>query len=251
MSDLVSIITPSYKSEKFIAKTIESALSQTHMAWEMLIVDDMSPDNSNKIINGFADSDERIKLIKLEKNSGPAIARNTAIEEARGRYIAFLDADDLWSQDKLQKQLAFMRKNDTAFTYSSYSLIDESDNTLGHFAAEPIISYNSMLKTSSVGCLTAIYDAGKLGKMFMPDILKRQDYGLWLNILKKIGSAQGIDESLATYRIRTTSVSSNKLNAAKYQWKFYREIEKLGLLQSSYYFAHYAYNGLNKYKQKS
>lgn len=248
MENLVSIITPSYKSASFITPTIESALNQTYKNWEMLIVDDLSPDNSNEIIEGFAQNDDRIKLIKLTKNSGPAIARNTAIEAAKGRFIAFLDADDLWNDNKLQKQIEFLKARDAAFTYSSYDLIDEAGNPLGSFRAPPTINYKSMLKTSSVGCLTAIYDADKLGKMYMPHILKRQDYGLWLDILKKIGSAEGMDDVVATYRIRKSSVSGNKFNAAKYQWKFYREIEKLNLLQSSYYFAHYAYNGLNKYK---
>jgi len=249
VNNLVSIITPSYKSEKFISETIESVLSQTYQNWEMIIVDDCSPDNSNKIIEEYCEKDDRIKLIKLEKNSGPAVARNRAIEEAKGRYIAFLDADDLWKPEKLEKQLLYMNENNLAFAYSSYDLIDENNNNIGTFITKEIITYEDMLKTCSVGCLTAIYDTKKLGKVYMPNILKRQDYGLWLKILKKIDSTKGILEPLAIYRIRKDSVSSNKIKAAQYQWKIYREVEKLNFFQSIYYFIHYAYNGVIKYKK--
>ena len=247
-NELVSIITPSYKSERFISQTIESVLAQTYKNWEMIIVDDVSPDNSNEIIEEYSKKDSRIKLIKLEKNSGPAVARNRAIEEAKGRYIAFLDADDLWHPEKLEKQIAFMSKNDLAFTYSSYNLMDEEGNSLGSFKTKEKITYSEMLKTCSVGCLTAIYDTKKLGKVYMPNILKRQDYGLWLKILKEINTTKGIVEPLGTYRILKNSVSSNKINAAKYQWKIYREVEKLSLVKSAYYFVQYAYYGFKKYK---
>ncbi len=248
MNELVSIITPSYKSEKFISDTIETVLNQTYQNWEMIIVDDKSPDNSNKIIEQYVKKDSRIKLIKLEKNSGPAMARNKAIEKAQGRYIAFLDADDLWKSEKLEKQIKFMQENELVFTYSSYDLIDEDGKGLGTFITKEEISYKEMLKTCSVGCLTAIYDTQKLGKVYMPLILKRQDYGLWLKILKEIKMTQGILEPLATYRILENSVSSNKFKAAQYQWKIYREVEKLDIFFSMYYFIHYAINGIIKYR---
>jgi len=247
-NSLVSIITPSYNSENFISETINSVIAQTYKNWEMIIVDDMSPDNSDKIIEEFIKKDERIKLIKLAKNNGPAVARNAAIKEAKGRYIAFLDADDLWIPEKLEKQINFMNKNNLSFTYSSYNLIDENNKNLGSFITKEKITYNEMLKTCSVGCLTAIYDTKKLGKVYMPNILKRQDYGLWLKILREINTAKGILEPLGTYRILKNSVSSNKINAAKYQWKIYREVEKLGLAKSAYYFVQYAYYGFKKYK---
>ncbi|WP_223229390.1 glycosyltransferase family 2 protein [Campylobacter concisus] len=241
---------PSYNSEKFIIESVESVLVQTYSNWELIIVDDCSPDSSNHIIMKYVDSDHRIKLIKLEKNSGPAVARNTAIEAANGRYIAFLDSDDVWLPNKLEKQIKFMQDNDLAFTYSSYKLVGEDNEDLGLFITKDKISYFDMLKTCSVGCLTAIYDTEKIGKQYMPLILKRQDYGLWLKILKLIGETRGILEPLATYRIRKNSVSSNKVKAAKYQWKIYREIEKLSFLKSLYYFVFYAYNGVTKYKNK-
>lgn len=246
-NNLISIITPSYNSEKFISKTIESVLSQTYTNWEMIIVDDCSPDNSNEIIEEYCKKDSRVKLIKLEKNSGPARARNTAIKEAKGRYIAFLDADDLWLPDKLEKQIKFMNENNLSFTYSAYKLIDEEDNDLGVFIPREELTYEDILKTNDIGCLTAIYDTEKLGKVYMPNILKRQDYGLWLKILKEIKETKGIVEPLAIYRIRKNSVSSNKLKAAIYQWKIYREVEQLNLIKSLYYFTHYIWNGIKKY----
>ena len=246
----VTIIMPSYNSEKFIVESVESVLAQTYSNWELIIVDDCSPDDSNNIITKYVDNDSRIKLIKLQKNSGPAVARNTAIEAANGRYIAFLDSDDVWLPNKLEKQIKFMQDNDLAFTYSSYKLVGEDNEDLGLFITKDKISYFDMLKTCSVGCLTAIYDTEKIGKQYMPLILKRQDYGLWLKILKLIGETRGILEPLATYRIRKNSVSSNKVKAAKYQWKIYREIEKLSFLKSLYYFVFYAYNGVTKYKNK-
>ena len=138
---LVSIITPSYGSERFISDTVNSVLVQTYQDWEMIIVDDVSPDNSNEIIEEYIKKDNRIKLIKLEKNSGPAIARNRAIKEAKGRYIAFLDADDLWIPEKLEKQIVFMSENNLDLTYSSYKLIDEDNNSLGKFMTKKNISY--------------------------------------------------------------------------------------------------------------
>lgn len=248
MSNLLSIITPSYKSENSISKTIESVLSQTYKNWEMIIVDDVSPDNSNAIIEAYCKQDSRIKLIKLEKNSGPAVARNRAIKEAKGRYIAFLDADDIWMPEKLEKQIAFMDKYNLNLTYSSYYLQDEENNDLGIFITKENISYESLLKTNSIGCLTAIYDTKSLGKVYMPDIIKRQDYGLWLKILKEIGSTKGILEPLATYSIMKNSVSSNKLDGARYIWKIFRDVEELSIFKSSYYFCHYVYSGLKKYK---
>jgi glycosyltransferase involved in cell wall biosynthesis len=235
-NNLVSIITPSYNSSKFISQTIESVLAQTYQDWEMIIVDDASPDNSNKIIEKYIQKDTRIKLIKLKKNSGPAVARNTAIEEASGRFIAFLDADDLWLPEKLEKQINFMERNNYFLTYSSYNLISENNKNLNKTIIAPKkINYHMLLKSNKIGCLTAIYNAEELGKIYMPLINKRQDYGLWLKILKKIDYAYGIEEVLATYRILNNSISSNKINLLKYNYRLFREHEKLSVQKSIYY----------------
>ncbi len=245
---MVSIITPLHNAEKFIAQTIESVLAQTYQEWEMIIVDDLSLDHSASIVEAYVQKDPRITLIKQKQKSGPAGARNRAIQAAQGRYIAFLDADDLWMPEKLEKQISFMIKYDSAFTYSSYKVIDMDNEVLTTFVTLPDISYESMLKTCSVGCLTAVYDREKLGKMYMPKLPRRQDYALWLSILKKIGTAKGLLEPLAYYRIGQTSVSSNKINAAAWQWKVYRDVEQLSLTKSIYYFVNYVYFGIKKYR---
>lgn len=234
--ELVSIVMPSYCSGRFISYAISSVINQTYENWEMIIVDDVSPDNSNDIINGYVKNDSRIKLICLVNNSGPAVARNRAIEEAKGRFVAFLDADDLWMPDKLEKQISFMQENDTALSYSSYELIDEAGNRLGFIKSPPEkLNYQDMLKENQIGCLTAIYDKKILGKCYMPLIRKRQDYGLWLSILKQIPNASKVQGVLAVYRVREDSISSGKLGLLKYNFKLFYNIEKMPFIKSVYY----------------
>lgn len=246
MNELVSVITPSYNSEEFIAQAIESVLAQSYQLWEMIIVDDGSLDASADIINSYCWNDARIKLITVGEKSGPGKARNLAIKAAKGRYIAFLDSDDLWLPEKLAKQIIFMQEHKLAFTYASYQLTNQDNDDLGVFITAEQISYEDLLRTSNIGCLTAVYDTHRLGKLYMPEIMQQEDYGLWLAILKRIKNAIGMQEPLAVYRLRKGSISSNKLYAAMYQWIVYRDIEKLGLLPSIYYFLHYAYHGLMK-----
>ena len=250
MNNLVSIIMPSYNSEKFIRESIDSVMAQTYQNWEMIIVDDVSQDNSNKIVEQYTKKDNRIKLIKLEENSGPAIARNKAIEEAKGRYIAFLDSDDYWSEDKLSKQLHFMKENNYELSFTSYVSIDElTGKILRHIKVPPRVDYKKLLKQNIIGCLTVIYDTERLGKVMMPNIIKRQDYALWLKLLKRVPYAYGLGESLAYYRVRDFSVSSNKIIASKYHWKVLRDIEKLPLYKAIYYFWWYTYKSIMKYKK--
>lgn len=233
---LVSIITPSYNSSKYISQTIASVLSQTYQNWEMIIVDDASPDNSNHIIEEYCKKDNRIKLIKLETNSGPAVARNLAIQEAKGRYIAFLDADDLWLPQKLEKQVAFMQEKDCALSYTAYETMDAKGNKLEKIIVPPLhLRYSDMLKSNYIGCLTAMYDTHKLGKVYMPLLKKRQDYGLWLKILKQTDYAYGIAEPLARYRIRLESVSRDKVNLIKYNYLLFRKHEGFSVIKSAYY----------------
>ncbi|CAA6812530.1 MAG: Putative N-acetylgalactosaminyl-diphosphoundecaprenol glucuronosyltransferase [uncultured Sulfurovum sp.] len=247
-NSLVSIITPSYNSVRFIKSTIKSVLNQTYENWEMIIVDDVSSDNSNEIIEKYSQKDSRIILIKLKENSGPAIARNRAIEEAKGRYIAFLDADDLWLPEKLDKQISFMNDKNSSLSYTAYDLIDEEDNNIGSFKPPSVVSYSSMLKTNSIGCLSAMYDTKYLGKVYFPDIIKKQDFALWLKILKTTNTAQGLIEPLAFYRIRKISVSSSKVKNSIFVWRIFRTHEDLNLIKSIYYFTYYTLNGLLKYK---
>ena len=233
-NDKVSIITPLYNCEKFIGETIQSVLKQTYSNWEMIIVDDCSSDNSIKIVEKI--NDKRIKLVKLDRNSGAAASRNKGIEIATGRFIAFIDSDDLWKEDKLEKQIKFMTENNYSFSFSDYELISENSNRTGKIKKAPLIlDYEQQLRYNHIGCLTVIYDTKSLGKIYMPLIRKRQDYALWLKILKQNINGYGLQECLAFYRIRNNSVSSNKLEMVLWNWRLYREAEKKSFIKSAYY----------------
>ncbi|MGY5393441.1 glycosyltransferase family 2 protein [Acinetobacter sp. NigerLNRRAM0016] len=244
----VSIITPSYNSAEFIEKTINSVLLQTYTNWEMLIIDDCSTDDSIGLIQSYIDKDARIKLIQLQKNSGAAVARNKGIQNAQGRFIAFLDSDDSWCYDKLEKQVHFMLENGYAFTYTAYHKVNELGENIGNMYIPDKVNYHQLLKTCIIGCLTAMYDVHKLGKMDFPLIRKRQDFALWLKILRYEPFAYGLQEDLASYTVRSDSISANKFKAAQYNWYLYRKIENLSLFLSSYYFLHYAVRGVLRNK---
>lgn len=227
--DLVSIITPTYNSEEFIAETIDSIIAQAYPYWELLITDDCSSDRTVSIVKEYMDKDPRIKLFQLSSNSGGGVARNNSIKEAKGRYIAFCDSDDIWTPDKLEVQLEFMRKKGTAFSYGSYILCDESGQEQGLNICLSKLTLNRILMDNFVGCLTAMYDTKKIGKVYMPTIRKRQDWGLWISIIKKCKIAYGIKKPIGIYRIRTGSVSSNKLALIKYHAKLYKEMLNMPL----------------------
>lgn len=224
MDALVSIITPVFNSEKYLSETVNSVLNQTYSHWEMLLVDDYSTDSSWLLLEDFAQKDSRIKVFRLLQNSGPAVARNWAIQNAKGQYIAFLDADDLWKPEKLRVQLDFMKKTECLVCFSSYYLINESGSLQQKMIeALPEISYKKLLKANYIGNLTGIYNAEILGKIYSPLLLKRQDWALWLCAVKKSGKANGIKEPLAFYRIRKNSVSNNKTGLVKYNYTVYRK----------------------------
>lgn len=244
MNNLVSIITPSYNSSFFIDKTINSILAQSYKNWELIIIDDCSRDNSCELIQHYVDQDPRINLIRLETNSGAAVARNVGIENATGRFIAFLDSDDIWLPEKLEKQVQFMLENDYALTYTRYHQVNENGELVGELYFPPQINYRKLLKTCVIGCLTAMYDTHKLGKVYFPLIRKRQDFAMWLKILKQIDYAYCVPEDLASYTVRSDSISANKWKAAKFNWKLYRDIEQLDIISSIYYFSHYAIRGI-------
>ena len=232
MPDLVSIIMPTYNSSRFVLKSIRSVQNQTYENWKLLISDDCSSDNTVELVGRIIADDPRVKLFRLEKNGGAGVARNNSIEMATGRYIAFCDSDDQWKPEKLEKQLAFIKEHDLAVCYSSYDKIDEEGNSLGMVTCLPKLTYHDMLRNNYVGCLTAMYDTQKLGKQFMPIIRKRQDWALWLKILKQCGEARGIQEPLSIYRDRAGSISSNKIEMLKYNWVIFYDVEKLGALRS-------------------
>ena len=246
---LCSIIMPSYKAKSYIARSIQSIQQQTLTDWELIIIDDASHDGTAEYINNeFVKLDARIKLLELEKNSGAAVARNTGIEAAQGRFIAFLDSDDVWIDTKLERQLAFMEEHGHDLTYTAYDKVDEKGEALGYVGVPDKVSYKQLLKTNVIGCSTAIYDTSAVGKVYMPLIRKRQDFGLWLRVLKKIDYAVGINEPMTVYTVRKGSVSSNKKEASQYTWRIYREVEKLPLLSCIYYFSHYSVRGVLRSK---
>lgn len=230
--DLVSIITPTYNSSKYIVETIESILNQTYSNWELLITDDCSIDDTLKIIDAYVLKDKRIKLFQLNENSGAGIARNYSIEKSSGRYIAFCDSDDQWLPNKLAKQVSMMKENGIALSFSSYHIIDEEGHPKGKVIAKSKVDYKVMLRNNYIGCLTAMYDAIQLGKVYMPEIRKRQDWALWLSILKLTDKAYGIKEPLAVYRDRSNSISTNKKDLIKYNWAIYRDVEGFSFLKS-------------------
>jgi len=212
-----------YNSEKFISETIKSILNQTYKNWELVLIDDCSHDNTLKIVASFIN--EHIKLIKNKENLGAAISRNKGIDSAKGDYITFLDADDLWKPNKLEQQIAFMQSKKCAICYTSYDLINE-EGQLMHEQVRALkeLSYTKLLKSNYIGNLTGMYNAKVLGKITSPNLRKRQDWLLWLSAIKKSGEpAMGIQESLAYYRIRKNSMSSNKFNLVKYNYWVYRK----------------------------
>lgn len=244
---LVSIITPVYNAERFVSETIESIQNQTYDNWELLLVDDCSKDESYKIINRYMKNDDRIKYIKLDKNSGAAVSRNTGIKNAKGRFIAFVDSDDLWEPEKLEKQVSYMIDNKIGFTFTSYRYMKEDGTKTNKIAKAPNkINYNGLLKNTIIGCSTVLLDRDIIGDFTMPLVKKGQDTATWLMILRNQDYAYGIEEALVNYRIVGNSLSSNKFKALKRTWNTYRNVENIGFLKSSYVFCFYVYNAIKK-----
>lgn len=239
MENLVSIITPMYNSERYVEFTIKSVQDQTYNNWEMIIIDDCSKDSSVKIVEKFISEDNRIKIIKLTKNSGVANARNEGIINAKGDFIAFLDSDDLWHPNKLKVQINFMKKYNYIFTYTAHGYIDENNNIIrGSFKVPKTINYRTLLKGNAIHCLTVIIDRRVVNSLTMPNI-KHEDFATWLYLLKNYNIANGINENLAIYRKSLNSLTSNKIKSAIWTWNIYRNYEKLSLLKSLYYFINY------------
>ena len=231
---LVSVIMPAYNCAAYIEEAIQSVLAQSYSYWELLVVDDCSSDQTVALVQRLQQQDTRIRLLQNTTNLGGAGARNRAIEQAKGRYIAFLDADDFWLPTKLEIQIKAMQQHHYAFMFSAYRLVGEQGECLGHVDVPRRVDYAMLLKHNYIGCLTAIYDTGQLGKIFMPVVRKRQDFALWLQVLKRADAAYGINEPLACYRIRAGSLSGNKKDAFSYYWKVLREVEGLSWLRSAY-----------------
>jgi glycosyltransferase involved in cell wall biosynthesis len=222
---LISVVTPVFNASEFIRETINSVLNQTYSNWELILIDDASTDGSGKICSEMSSKDSRIHFEIQPVNKGAAFCRNRATELASGKYIAFLDADDLWAPEKLEFQLRFMQENECDVSFTSYLHIDEKGNSLHkRVIAIPSLSYKKQYRNNYIGNLTGMYHAEKIGKVKSANLRKRQDWALWLEAIKKSGSpAKGINRDLAFYRIRKNSMSINKFPLVQHNYLFYRD----------------------------
>ena len=245
---LVSIIVPCYNMEPYLADTIVSVQRQTYPNWELLLVDDVSTDGTVSVVESFCKEDTRILLTVKEQHTSIAASRNQAIGMAKGRYLAFLDADDLWRPEKLERQLALMQAQQVGFTYTSYDLIDEQGKPLGKtIQTAGDLTYNAYLRNTIIGCSTVMIDTALVGPVTVPDFRTSEDTATWLDILRKGFVAYAIDEPLVSYRIRKNSASSNKFKAAADLWKVYRQHERLPFFRAAAFFCSYAFHALKKH----
>lgn len=245
---LVSIVVPVYNSEKFILDTIDTVEKQSYKNWELIFVDDCSKDNSTKIIKERIKDDKKIKLIELKKNSGAANARNVGIDESKGSYIAFLDSDDLWKKEKLENQLAFIKENGCAFSFTGYEFADEYGLGNGKVVKVPFkINYKKALKNTTIFTSTVIFDLKKISKDKIKfENIKSEDTATWWKVLKSGYVAYGLNENLTYYRRTSGTLSSNKFEAIKRIWNLYRKQEKLNIFVSFYNFCFYAFNTVRR-----
>ena len=249
---LISIVTPVRNISRFLPETIDSVLNQTWQNWQFILVDDVSTDNTPDILKQYQAKDKRIQPVFLQENVGPGRARNEGVKVAKGSFIAFLDGDDLWTPDKLEKQITFMLNHGYEFSYTGYEQIDEFGSSLNKIIRynHTVRSYKDILKSCSIGCSTAMVDIRRVGKIYMPDIPRKiwlsQDYVNWISIYQHIANAWYLDEVLMKYRIHANALSRNKVKQAITQWRVYRIVAKLNIFWSFYYFIHYAINGVVK-----
>lgn len=244
MRDKVTVVTPSWNSEKYIQETINSVQAQTYQNWEMIIVDDCSTDRTVEIVKAIAKNEPRVKILQQDKNSGAGPARTRSMQNATGRFIAYLDADDIWKPDKLEKQVQFMKEKDCGFSCTSYEVINDAGEPLNKYVHMlPKVDYVGFLTNNLLQTVGIMVDTEKVDKKYlvMPDIRRRQDAATWLQILKAGFPCYGLDEILAEYRRAAGSLSSNKLKAVKGVWSLYRDTEHLSLPFSCYCFVRYAF----------
>lgn len=246
MNPLVSIIMPCYNAERYIAQSIESVLAQTYQEWELLITDDCSTDKSVEIIKRYCEQDGRINLL-INEHKGIAETRNASIARAKGRFLAFLDNDDLWKPEKLEKQISYMFEKGIGFSYTSYELIDK-DGLLKNrvIQTQGVIDYKKYLRNTIIGCGTVMIDSDVVGHFSMPINDTSDDMAAWLKILRKGFMAYPFNEVLLQYRVTGKSASSNKYKASRDVWRVYRKNERLSLVKSVFYFSCYAFNAVKK-----
>lgn len=246
---LVSVVMPAHNADRFLKESIESVVAQSYENWELLLVDDGSRDRTREIADAFARRDSRIRVFHHEKARGPAEARNTALENAKGQYVAFLDSDDVWLTEKLQVQVGLMKKHDWAMSFHEYRRMTVDGKEVGRLIRVPTErSYSQLLKHNVVGCLTAMVDVAKTGPIRMR-AEGYDDFILWLDVLKRGYKAYGIQQDLARYRRVPGSVSFSWRRAARWVWGIYRDVEQLSLPKALWYFANYSIRVYTKHIQ--
>ena len=245
---LVSVVMPLYNGERFLRRPVESVLAQTHADLELVVVADGSTDAGADLVAEYAARDPRVRLVREGRNGGVAAARNRAIELARGRYVAFLDSDDWWHADKLRLQLEALDARGAAIAYAGYQRVAEDGSPLARVQPPAEVDHRAMLRSNHIGNCTGLYDRERLGGDGRFLKVGHEDYVFWLDLVRRAGRAvrAGGDEPLAWYLVRKGSVSSNKLRAARWQWRIYRDIERLGVASSAWYMMHYVRNALSK-----
>ncbi len=244
---LVSVIMPCYNAEGFISESIESVFAQSYNNWELVITDDCSSDRTPEIVRAYCEKDSRINFAIAEQHSGIAGTRNHCLKRAKGRFVAFLDNDDIYYPHKIEKQVNFMLENGYAFSYASYELMNENGSMKGKvIKTNGIIDYDKYLRNTIIGSGTIMLDREKTGMLRMPNNATSDDMALWCKILKDGHCAYPINDILLKYRIRSHSASSNKLKAARDVWLVYRKQEKLPLSKALIYFLSYAFHAVKK-----
>lgn len=244
----VSIITPVYNADKFLVLTYESVASQTFKNWEWILIDDCSSDKSWESMLELQKKDSRVKVFQNESNQGSGKTRNKAIEIAEGRFIAFLDSDDIWHKDKLAIQIDFMLSNNIAFSHTSYGYLDEAGNKIKEtFRVRSKVGYKDLLKRTEISCLTAVYDSKLIGKYYMSEHRRKQDYALWLSILKDGHDSYGIDRELAFYRQVKNSATSKKYTLVFKHITFLEQTQGFSKLKAMYYTFFWLKNGIFRY----
>ena len=248
--ELVSIIVPVYNVKKYIVETMDCVRSQTYQEWELLLVEDGSSDGTDEVIAKYMKQkgDTRIRLIKQPSNAGAAQARNRGLAEAKGRYIAYLDADDLWVPEKLERELAFMNRQQAAFVFTGYEFADEQGRGTGKVVRVPEkLIYKDALKNTTIFTTTVMFDTERISKelLEMP-VIKSEDTALWWKILRNGYTAYGLDENLVKYRRAGKTLSSNKLEALRRIWNLYRKAEGMGIINSAYHFCFWAVHALQR-----
>lgn len=247
--DLVSIITPTYNSNKFLRETLDCVIAQTYKNWELIITDDGSTDNTLLILEEYSKKDNRIKFYTFNSNLGSGLARNNSIKLAKGRFITFIDSDDIWLPSKLFNHIEFMKENNLTFSHASYGYIDETGEKIKNTfkVSERKVGYKDLLKRLEISCSTTIYDQFAIGKFYMSSDRRRQDYFLWLSILKAGHYSLGYDKVDSFYRLHDGQVKKINFKYLIDHYTFLRKRQKLSILASSYYLLIYIYSSIKKY----